>query len=425
MFQYRREDNCALLIGTSESSDGRLIEVPSVQEGLRELKEYWSPKFDFTRAKPLENRSDRARLLAKITKHCNSTKGGLLVLYSGHGLYRNSRLYLSLKRTNCDNCADTAVEFADIAERVAASPAKRKVVILDCCHAERGLLNVASLKARINTEGTYVIAAAQSHEAAKVMRLNEPTLFVSELLRVLRYGHADSPKRQDGQLTVDEVYQAVKARLDHRRKAISDTPHVVRAVLDKGDEIVIGQVLGAPYRELAAAAIGVSPRKLPGMVGRNIEVIGRFHMVQLVVELEDLLIGACEELGRWLDETRVGMGEWSPRDMVAENLREIRRTLSVLTRRCKQCEAWPPYSELAGATVDHLERFIVRLMRIVDGYDPDCTPASEFARDREEPQHLADVRAAFLGEATTVRDALQPLERAAHGLREKYEETLA
>lgn len=88
----------------------------------------------------------------------------LLIYYAGHGFVdRRGNLYLGLTDTEPDDVAASALSYEILREAILDSPARQRVVILDCCYSGRAMEVMADATSQIaahtQVEGTYVLAA--------------------------------------------------------------------------------------------------------------------------------------------------------------------------------------------------------------------------------------------------------------------------
>ena len=119
----------------------------------------------------------------------SSVGGLLLVYYAGHGVVddRTGELHLAVEQTDREAPYATAVPYDWIRRGVLASPANRRVVILDCCYAGRAISGMGELTAvadEVEIDRTCVLVATSPNQAA-VAPPDEPyTAFTGALLDV-------------------------------------------------------------------------------------------------------------------------------------------------------------------------------------------------------------------------------------------------
>ncbi|MBM2618572.1 caspase family protein [Actinoplanes sp. LDG1-06] len=143
----------------------------------------------------------------------------LLIYYAGHGLKAGPRheLYLAMYETDPEDPNFGALKYDVLREIVIRSPARVKVIILDCCFSGTALdgeLSGAaeSLVTQLNVEGCCLLTSSQADKVALVLPGERHTAFTERLLEVLSEG----VPTEDEFLTFDAVYRAVEERLTAR-----------------------------------------------------------------------------------------------------------------------------------------------------------------------------------------------------------------
>jgi uncharacterized caspase-like protein len=128
----------------------------------------------------------------------------------GHGVPESDGPCLTLADTQMEYPDATGLEYRHVRRALLDSPARVKIVILDCCYAGRAIPVAQSGETLFSDiRGTYVIAAAD--HAAHVPENQELacTSFTGELLDLIRQGANDGPEM----LTLDDVYHRLRDRL--------------------------------------------------------------------------------------------------------------------------------------------------------------------------------------------------------------------
>ncbi|WP_405177782.1 caspase family protein [Nocardia sp. NBC_01377] len=169
----------------------------------------------------------------------------LLVYYSGHGLVDSrGRLYLGLPGSSQTRAAWKALPFETLREDLLDSPAKIRVLILDCCFSGRAFESMSdadTLQAnqfRIN--GTFTLTSSAANEPSFAPLGEIHTAFTGALL---------SLARQTPGLTLDELYGAVQGHLS----ALGRPAPRRRSVDEAGDLVIFGH----PHQSRSAAGIEV------------------------------------------------------------------------------------------------------------------------------------------------------------------------
>ncbi|MEK8104843.1 caspase family protein [Micromonospora sp. M12] len=146
-----------------------------------------------------------------------------MVYYAGHGLLDdNGELFLALPGTNPrpDWLKYTAIPFSWIRDAMRDSPARTRVLILDCCFAGRALNNMSAadvenrLADRSEIQGTFTLTATSDNVAAIAPVGAEHTAFTGELLRLLQHGPPVRDGHPDGDdLTLSAAYRHLAVTL--------------------------------------------------------------------------------------------------------------------------------------------------------------------------------------------------------------------
>jgi hypothetical protein len=159
-----------------------------------------------------------------LADHCRSAEDLLLVYYAGHGLLDElGELFLALHNTDRrpDLLKYTALPFAWIRDAMRNSPARTRVLILDCCFAGRaiGAMSDAATAIADGSEiaGTFTLTATSDNAVAIAAPGDRFTAFTGELIHLLRDGwlqHND--QGQAGNLTLGSAYRHLATVLPSR-----------------------------------------------------------------------------------------------------------------------------------------------------------------------------------------------------------------
>ncbi len=141
----------------------------------------------------------------------------LLVYLSCHGVLDDrGRLYYATIDTECDLLSATAVAAQWLTDQIDDSRARRKILLLDCCHSGafakgRKGDSALALRDRFSGRGNIVLTASRateySFEGANVVGEGVLSVFTRAVVDGLRTGQADRDK--DGRVTVDDLYHHV------------------------------------------------------------------------------------------------------------------------------------------------------------------------------------------------------------------------
>ncbi|WP_107079511.1 caspase family protein [Micromonospora sp. MH33] len=101
----------------------------------------------------------------------NAADDTVIVYYAGHGLLTSHGvLHLAVADTDPEHVTYTAVPVEWLRMALAESPAKNRILILDCCfsgHATTAMSSVSSaVTAAIEINGTYTLASAPAYSTS-------------------------------------------------------------------------------------------------------------------------------------------------------------------------------------------------------------------------------------------------------------------
>ncbi len=176
---------------------------------------------------------------------------------------------------------------------MAESPASKKVVILDCCHADAGLVDVALLQQHIATEGVAAIAAAVRGPAISPAG-EELACFTKHLVEILRGG---SVANASGEVTVLDVFDELSRRFPSEEMRLACAPAVAFQQSGNGHRTILACESEPPCLDLVAKAINVRPEHIPARLKKQVPVLGLFRAKELACELMSVLKrGAARDL---------------------------------------------------------------------------------------------------------------------------------
>jgi glycine betaine/choline ABC-type transport system substrate-binding protein len=213
----------AILIGTSAYHDKGFLPLPAAANSLKGLQEILvDPQlcmWPTDRVTALPDPADVRRLVANLRRWARETDDVLLLYFVGHGtITPRGELCLAVSDTEVNDPDITGIEYERVRSALLDSPARIKVVILDCCHSGRAiqaLSHPADIADITDVRGVYTITA--SDHAAHVLPLGQQTgactSFTGEFLDLIRTGIPDGPET----LTLNMIYCQLRTRL-HRRK---------------------------------------------------------------------------------------------------------------------------------------------------------------------------------------------------------------
>jgi hypothetical protein len=210
-----RTSSRVILIGAASYEDSRFPAVPNATTSLRAMHNMlidphlgdWCDN----QVTVIDDPSDCRRLAQDVRRIAKNTTGALLLYFVGHGtLTPTGELILALTDTDFDDPDVTGLEFTRIRAALIDSPARVKIVILDCCYSGREI-NILGLAADLanHTEvrGAYTLTAAD--RAADAGRSGGCTEFTGQFLNLIHAGLPDRPPV----LTFADLYPHLRRRL--------------------------------------------------------------------------------------------------------------------------------------------------------------------------------------------------------------------
>jgi putative AlgH/UPF0301 family transcriptional regulator len=210
----------AVLIGAGTYED--MTSLPAVGWNLVDLREVladpeiWGlPEENCTVIADEPNPVTVARRLRAAAEQAGAD-GLLIMYYAGHGLVHGEDLMLGLPQIDPRHPDEGGLPYRKIREAARSSPARRRVVILDCCYAGRAegeflapgdpAVQLAN-EADIDETCLFVAVGANRPAAAPLNERN--TAFTGALLSTIR----DGLPIVDPVLTVRAIATAVRRRL--------------------------------------------------------------------------------------------------------------------------------------------------------------------------------------------------------------------
>ena len=161
----------------------------------------------------IANPTTAARLIEPIKTSAEEAVDTLLVYYAGHGLTdRAGDLQLTISESDADN-AYSQLPYQWVRDPIRESPARRRIVILDCCYSGRAANNPmgddAPYAAQAEVEGSFILTATPENRAALAPSNQKYTAFTHELVAVLSEGLMGA----DALLSLNEIFNHVKTKL--------------------------------------------------------------------------------------------------------------------------------------------------------------------------------------------------------------------
>jgi hypothetical protein len=208
--------SAAVLIGCSRYT--HLPALPAVSTGLRDLRAALTDPvtggFAATACQVIAEPADGGSLAAVLLDVARTTHDTLLVYYCGHGVLDSAnRLHLALTGTRQDQALvpTSSLAFDHLRTILKDSPARNRVVILDCCYAGRAIHDMAGpdLAAQAVITGSYVLTATDADKTARASDGVRHTAFTGALLDLLNHGIPQGPDL----LTLDSLFPYLRTAL--------------------------------------------------------------------------------------------------------------------------------------------------------------------------------------------------------------------
>ncbi|MEV0178345.1 tetratricopeptide repeat protein [Streptomyces sp. NPDC050625] len=208
-----------VLIGASRYSDPDLPDLPSVHRTITDLAGLLTDPYyglvPDSHCTVLLDDGDLRTVGGRLRAAVAEAEDLLLVHYAGHGLVggRRHALHLALPDSEWAAPEFNSLEYEKLRDAVLDSPARTKLVVLDCCFSGRALGDSlagggdAERLGQLAVAGTYVLTSAQRDQVALALPEEEHTAFSGRLMRLLREGVVGGPEL----LTIDDLYRRLRA----------------------------------------------------------------------------------------------------------------------------------------------------------------------------------------------------------------------
>ncbi|QCX80436.1 KAP family P-loop domain protein [Streptomyces sp. YIM 121038] len=184
----------AVLIGCGSYAE--LTPLPAIDNNLVDLGEVLGESGGF-RPEGVAVISDpryASEVVPELRELSERATDVLLVYYAGHGLVGDDgELYLGLRDTVTREPAITSLPFERLRDVLRRSPARTRVLILDCCFSGRAITTYMGAPSSgfaplSEVSGTFTLVSSTA-TALSIARPDEPyTAFTGELIRLLKQG---------------------------------------------------------------------------------------------------------------------------------------------------------------------------------------------------------------------------------------------
>ncbi|MCX4775134.1 tetratricopeptide repeat protein [Streptomyces sp. NBC_01285] len=209
----------AVLVGTAEYTEDALLPgVSAVRNNVRDLQRLLTEgrpgAFSTESTRTVLDPATPRDLGLPLLEAARQAEDVFLVYYAGHGLIGHERreLYLGLSKSVSEAPSFTAFPFQGIREAFLATPARNRVLILDCCFSGRAITGGLSgtyepLIDQMEITGTYTLTSAAANEPARFQDGERHTAFTGELLLTLRDG---IPTTSSAEVTLGALFRHLK-----------------------------------------------------------------------------------------------------------------------------------------------------------------------------------------------------------------------
>ena len=208
----------AVLIGTATYHDPEFPPLPAAANSLTGMRQILTDPalcgWPHERITVVKDPTDAPRLVQTLRRLARDADGVLLLYFVGHGvILRQGRLCLVLADTDAEDPDITGLEYQRVREALLDSPARLKVVILDCCYSGRAIeaLSGSDVASSTDIRGVYTLTASDhtAHVPPLAQQSRATTSFTGELLDLIRTGIPAGPEL----LTLDTIYSHLRHRL--------------------------------------------------------------------------------------------------------------------------------------------------------------------------------------------------------------------
>ncbi|MGP1371264.1 MAG: caspase family protein, partial [Almyronema sp.] len=229
----------ALLIGVSEYGEG-LSNLPGTQADIEAVQRVLqSPQIgDFNTVERLlnPNCTQMEKAIEQLFGENRSRDDLILLYFSGHGV-RDDNGTLYFATTNTEKNAQgriltsTAVSASALQNYMGQSRSNRQVLVLDCCFSGAFARDMKAksdeainVKAQLGGEGRAVLTSSTATQVS--YEKEGASIYTQYLVQGLETGAAD--RNEDGQVTVDELHEYAKEKVQEAAPTMQPEIYAVR-----------------------------------------------------------------------------------------------------------------------------------------------------------------------------------------------------
>jgi caspase domain-containing protein len=257
-----------VLIGTSDFElPDKLPNLPGVRGNLsgleRALTDPSRGVFDESSCVVIDSPDTARSLISRLSRAAEQAEDVLVVYYAGHGtLDANGALHLAVRETDPGpyQVGATAVPFTMLRQVIENSPARLRILVLDCCFSGRAVGAMAADTAalgQIDASGTYVLTSTEANRISVAVEGERYTAFTRVLLGLLT-DHADS-----SELTLDELQTKLRAGL-----ARAGMPRPMSRADDTAGRLVVRRG-GQPVHDRRQPLPKPTPKPIPKPIPKD------------------------------------------------------------------------------------------------------------------------------------------------------------
>jgi hypothetical protein len=232
----------AILIGTSQYQDPHLPDLPAVANNLMDLANVLTEPggvLSTSVCTVLLDPPNVPTLGRQLRRAAAEASDLLMVYYAGHGLIGSDgyELYLALRESEFDDPLYSALPFDVLRRTLRDSPARTRVLVLDCCFSGRAIEDVmaepsSAFMGQLEVAGTVLLAATPPNVPAMAPTGARNTAFTGALLSAFREGIPGGPEF----LTLDALYRSTL-----RTAQVSGLPKPQRRGTATADQLALAR----------------------------------------------------------------------------------------------------------------------------------------------------------------------------------------
>jgi uncharacterized caspase-like protein len=178
-----------------------------------------SPNFDVMISTAIKKKGELKSLIHSVFKDDDEVS---LFYFSGHGCITDTGGYIV---TPDFSRYDEGISMDDILKIASLSPARHKIVILDCCHAgAMGTPAISGNSAAYLEKGVIILASSRSAEPS--VEIAGEGVFTSLLVEALKGGAADL----NGEVTPGNIYSYIDKALGAWKQRPVFKANIVRSI---------------------------------------------------------------------------------------------------------------------------------------------------------------------------------------------------